>query len=160
MRQKKKIIAALITLMLIGGLFIAEQLGFSITGLWPTEKETVTLVRSVDGDTANFATQNYGNVNVRFSGVDTPETKHPTKGIEPYGKEASDFTKEKLENAKRIEIEWDTTQGETHNRPVGIIFIDGINLNLLLVEDGYANLKYLKDTMPYAQDYRLAEKKS
>ena len=133
-KQKKKIIVTLMTFLLLGGLFLAEQLGFSINGLWQPEKEVVTLVRPVaGGDTANFATLSYGNVNVRFSGVDTPETKHPTKGIEPYGKEASDFTKEKLENAKVIEIEWDTTQGETHNRPVDIIFIDGINLNLRLV---------------------------
>ena len=160
MKQKKKIIAALITLLILGGLFIAEELGFSIYELIPTEKEIVTLVRPVDGDTAYFATQSYGNINVRFAGIDTPETRHPTKGVELYGKEASDFTKTKLENAKVIEIEWDKTQGETHNRPVGIIFIDGVNLNLILVEEGYANLKYLKDTMPYAKDYILAEKRA
>ncbi|AMP21056.1 hypothetical protein AZF37_07665 [endosymbiont 'TC1' of Trimyema compressum] len=160
MKQKKKIITALITVILISVIFIAEQPSFSINQLWPNGKEIVTLIRPVDSDTANFNAAIYGNIKVRFSGIDTPETKHPTKGIEPYGKEASDFTQSKLEIAQVIEIEWDKTQGTTHNRPVGVIFVDGINLNLLLVEEGYANLKYLKDTMPYAKEYRLAEKKA
>ena len=60
MKQKKKIIAALITIIILGGIFIAEELGFSISRLVPTEKEIVTLLRTVNGDTANFATQSHG----------------------------------------------------------------------------------------------------
>ncbi len=32
--------------------------------------------------------------------VDTPETKHPKKGVEKYGPEASAFTKKMVKNAK------------------------------------------------------------
>ncbi len=35
--------------------------------------------------------------------MDTPETKHPKKGVEKYGPEASAFTKKMVENAKKIE---------------------------------------------------------
>lgn len=160
MKLKKKTLTALVTLVVLLGLFIMEQADFSIAQFFPSEKETVALIRPVDGDTANFSTQAYGTVNVRFSGINTPETKHPTKGPEPYGKEASTFTKAQLENANLIEIQWDSTQGKTHNRPVGIVFVDGVNLNLLLVEKGYADLTYLKDTMPYAKAYKAAEKEA
>lgn len=118
-----------------------------------SSKELVTLVKSVDGDTANFSTSSYGNVNVRLSGVNTPETKHPTLGKEYYGTESSEFTKNKLETANRIEIEWDLTQSPSHNRPIGIVFVDGVNLNLLLVKEGYADLRYLEEDMPYAKEY-------
>lgn len=118
-----------------------------------SDREIVTLIRAVDGDTANFETKSYGRVNVRFSGVNTPETKHPTLGLEYYGKEASEFTEQKLREASMIEIEWDLTQSPSRNRPIGIIFVDDVNLNILLVKEGYGDLRYLEEDMPYAMEY-------
>jgi len=48
---------------------------------------TGKVVRVIDGDTVvlNF------NGNVRLIGVDTPETVHPSKPVEHFGKEASEF---------------------------------------------------------------------
>lgn len=123
-----------------------------------SDREVVTLIRPVDGDTANFDTKSYGNVNVRFSGVNTPETRHPTLGLEYYGKEASAYIEEKLRNADTIEIEWDLTQAPSRNRPIGIIFVDGVNLNILLVKEGYGDLRYLEEDMPYAREYMEALK--
>ena len=149
---------------LAGLLFVAFIIAFM--SFWGPEepqvsdREVVTLVRLVDGDTANFSTSSYGNVNVRVSGVDTPEVKHPTKGKEYYGEEASAFTASILTGAERIEIEWDLTQEPSHDRPIGIVWVDGVNLNLLLVREGYADLEYLEDSMPYADDYREALKEA
>ena len=58
----------------------------------PNEKvqsEYRQVVRVVDGDTIVLD----GNEKVRLIGVDTPETKHPRKPVEYFGKEASAFTK-------------------------------------------------------------------
>ena len=54
--------------------------------------------RVVDGDTAIVSFlfddgKKYQKERVRFLGVDTPETVHPNKPVQYYGKEASDFTK-------------------------------------------------------------------
>lgn len=46
------------------------------------------VVRVVDGDTVRLAI-NGDEENVHLIGIDTPETVHPTRGGEPYGKEAS-----------------------------------------------------------------------
>jgi len=43
----------------------------------------------VDGDTLVVENKE----RVRLIGVDTPETKHPNKPVEYYGKEATAFTK-------------------------------------------------------------------
>lgn len=43
----------------------------------------------VDGDTIDISTGE----RVRYIGVDTPETKHPIKGVQCFGKEASKKTK-------------------------------------------------------------------
>lgn len=157
--KNKKLISSLITVIVVVVLAFEMRPGTDgIKTVVPMddERETVTLVRPVDGDTANFNTESFGNVNVRFSGVNTPETRHPTLGLEYYGKEASAFTREQLEKAGRIEIEWDKTQSPSHDRPIGIIFVDGVNLNLLLVEKGYADLRYLEEDMPYAKEYMEA----
>lgn len=59
--------------------------------------------RVVDGDTLEVIIENYEShelnrkEKVRLIGVDTPETKHPTKGIQYFGKEAYDYTKKRLE---------------------------------------------------------------
>ena len=52
-----------------------------------------------------------------------------------------------------LEIEWDLTQGPSRNRPIGIIFVDDVNLNILLVKEGYGDLRYLEEDMPYASEY-------
>ena len=65
------------------------------------ERFEVTLDRCVDGDTAWFNVDGES-TKVRFLYIDTPES---TKEIEPYGKEASDYTKTQLTNAAKIELE-------------------------------------------------------
>ena len=65
-------------------------------------KEEVIFSKCVDGDTVKIELN--GEVKtVRMLAVDTPESVHPTKGIEYYGKDASDFTCNTFKNAKKIE---------------------------------------------------------
>ena len=56
---------------------------------------TYKVIRVVDGDTVKID-YNGKATNVRLIGVDTPETVHPNKPVEAYGKEASNFTKNLL----------------------------------------------------------------
>src|SRR2546429_1426994 len=44
--------------------------------------------------------------NVRLIGVDTPETKHPSKPVEDFSKEASAFTL-RLAEGKRVTLDYD-----------------------------------------------------
>src|SRR5262245_6027922 len=46
--------------------------------------------RVVDGDTLLLE----GGIRVRLLGVNTPETKHPSRPVEPLGEEASAFTRD------------------------------------------------------------------
>lgn len=117
----------------------------------------VTLKKSVDGDTAHFYTDSYGHVvQGRFNGVDTPES---TGIIEEWGKAASNFTKDILENAKTIVLETERLDGQpgpeadsTSNRYLVWVWTstrpveeeDGSQLRLLnldLVQNGYSPSK-------------------
>jgi hypothetical protein len=61
-----------------------------------TADQVYKVVRVVDGDTVIILIDGK-QTRVRLIGVDTPETVHPQKPVEAFGKEASQFTKNLLE---------------------------------------------------------------
>ncbi len=125
------------------------------------ERIQVTYYASVDGDTAKFKL-NDKIITVRFLGINTPETLSTTKGEEPYGKEASNYTKEKLENANKIEIEYDKNASEKdkYDRYLAWIWIDDNLLQEGLVLNGLAETYMLQNNYRYAGILQLAEEKA
>lgn len=122
------------------------------------EKETVTFSDCVDGDTIKVE-RNGKQVTVRFLAIDTPETVHPTKGVEPYGKEASDYTCDKVKNAKTLELELDPGSDEfdKYERLLAWIYVDGNLLQSELVSLGYARVAYLYGDYLYTTDLQELE---
>jgi micrococcal nuclease len=59
----------------------------------------------IDGDTLKVRLENGREERVRLTLIDTPETKHPKVGVQPFGKEASKFTKAQL-NGKISSLKW------------------------------------------------------
>ena len=74
-----------------------------------TLKQEVSVHTFIDGDTTHFnvprTVMENGVLKARYLAINTPES---TGKIEPYGKTASNFTKEKLSQATSIIIESDT----------------------------------------------------
>lgn len=113
--------------------------------------EIVTLDACVDGDTAKFKDKNGEVIKARFLAIDTPETVHPTKGVEPFGKDASNYTCESLTNAKEIKLEYDSNSDEEDNygRKLVWVFVDGVLLQDSLISQGYAEVAYLYGNYKY-----------
>ena len=96
-------------------LFVAAAMlavGMLATPLQAQERPTVTVTSVVDGDTIDISPAIDGKERVRLIGVDTPETVDPTTGVQPYGPEASQFTKRELEG-ERIQLEFDQERERT-----------------------------------------------
>lgn len=110
-------------------------------------------VRIVDGDTAVFKVNDV-NFKTRFIGIDTPESVKENTPVEAYGKEASAFTKDALENAKEIILETDSEANlyDKHERLLAYVWIDGELLQCKLLEEGLAEVKYIYG------DYRYLDK--
>lgn len=96
----------------------------------------VTLVRSVDGDTAHFYDLSGDYIKVRFLGVDTPESTYEK---EPWGKAASSFTSKILTNAKEIVLYGEEQKTDAYGRHLAFVFADGVLVNLYLVQEAYSN---------------------
>lgn len=85
-------------------------------------------------------------------GINTKETVDPEIGEEAWGKEASNFTKEKLENATKIELEFDNQADEKdqYKRYLAWIWVDDELLQNLLVQNGLAATYMLQNNYKYA----------
>ena len=118
----------------------------------------VTLQKCVDGDTAHF---NYKGeiIKARFLAIDTPETVHPQKGVEAYGKAASNYTCDSLTYADKIVLEYDSGSSELdkYNRHLVWVFVDDSLLQKELVQKGYAKVAYLYGKYKYTSELEALE---
>lgn len=96
------------------------------------------VVEVVDGDTVvvNVAGRDEA---VRLIGVDTPETKHPSKPVECYGPEASEFTARVLPRGTEVRLERDVEARDHFGRLLVYVYraADGAFVNLELVRRGF-----------------------
>lgn len=129
----------------------------------PANFTKATVVKHVDGDTVHVKDANGNVFKIRMIGVDTPETVHPSKPVEFYGKEASNYTKSKL-LGKEIYLQKDVSDTDRYGRALRYIWLsppsDPNNeseikskmFNALLVINGYANSSSYPPDVKY-QDY-------
>ena len=111
--------------------------------LSPIGLEEVTVAKFVDGDTTRFY-YNGEDVSFRYLLIDTPETKHPRVGKQPFGPEASARTQELLSNASVIEVEHDIGEKvDKYDRHLAYIWADGVMVNEVLVREGLAQVNYV-----------------
>ena len=131
------------------------------TAVIVSAKEVVSFSKCVDGDTA-YLIKNGKEIKVRFLAVDTPETKHPTKGEEPFGKEASTFNCDALKSADKIEIEYDNNSDkkDKYDRELVWIFTDNKLLQESLIEKGLAKVDYLYGDYKYTDLLLQKEKEA
>ncbi|MBS4207420.1 thermonuclease family protein [Bacillus sp. FJAT-50079] len=120
---------------------------------------SATVLRAVDGDTIEVQLKNGEKEKVRMILIDTPETKHPQLGVQPFGEEASEFTKKMLVG-KKIELELDVSERDRYGRVLAYVWIEGINFNRLLVETGYARVAIFPPDIKYVDDFEEAQDKA
>lgn len=118
--------------------------------------EKVTVERVVDGDTI-VVTGGNGEETVRLSSIDTPETVHPDKPEQLFGREASDFAKSYLTEGLEVILERSRQETDKYGRTLGYIWVGDVNFNELMVETGYARVAYMDSGDKYAGDLQHAQ---
>ena len=136
-----------------------------------------TLKTAIDGDTAHFTplvdSLGKGTMKARFYGIDTPES---TGKVQPYGKPASNFTKEKLLEANEngtivvssAQDDYGTPNPDsTGSRYVSLVWVNLTKknapfnelslLNLWIVQEGLSWVKNVQSMPQYADTFYAAE---
>lgn len=113
------------------------------------------VVKVVDGDTIHVEVGG-AREKVRYIGVDTPETKHPSKGVECFGQKASDFNAELVAN-ERVRLVRDVEERDRYGRLLAYVYRvrDGLFVNAELARLGYAQPLSIPPDVRYAE--RFAE---
>lgn len=115
--------------------------------------ETSFVSRIIDGDTIELDNKN----KVRFIGIDTPETKDNTSGIECFGEEASLETTKLLLN-KSVFLEKDISETDRYGRLLRYVYVDGIMINEYLVKNGFALASSYPPDVKYQEKFKDAER--
>ena len=83
---------------------------------------------------------------VRLAGIDTPESRTKDAHEKKLGLESKDWLKKALEHGKTVVIKTEKMDSsEKYGRILGWLFVDGVNLNLAMIDQGYA-WSYMGDT--------------
>lgn len=101
--------------------------------------------RVIDGDTILLANSE----RVRYIGINTPETKHPDKPIERFGKEASSYNK-KLVEKKWVRLEFDIQKRDKYNRLLAYVFTGETFINAELIKEGYGQVYTIPPNVKYS----------
>jgi len=131
----------------IGALF------FLITAITAqTETLTGKVLYISDGDTLKILTGSSKKMRIRLAGIDTPE-----KG-QPYGKEAKQALSV-LTLQKQVTIDVQTI--DRYGRMVGLVYVQGLNVNSELVRQGMAWVyrRYTNDEKLYALEAKAKKEK-
>ncbi|MDR2135888.1 MAG: thermonuclease family protein [Treponema sp.] len=122
------------------------------------------VVGHVDGDTVRVRIKNPpagldAVETIRMIGVDTPETVHPRREVEFFGKEASEFTRQRL-LGQPVFLAFDWDRRDRYGRLLAYIYSpDGDCHNAALIREGYAHA-YTSFSFQFMDEFRSLEQEA
>jgi micrococcal nuclease len=119
-----------------------------------------TVTEVVDGDTIEIEPAVGGNGEVRLIGVDTPETKDPDEGVEPYGEEASTYALTELEG-EEVELEFGEERTDQYGRLLAYVYQPGDEMfNEDLLDGGYAQVYTVSPNDEHEEAFEAAQEEA
>ena len=115
----------------------------SLTGNYKIDiqdADTITLQRNLGSGGMKdffFGRKKSQSMAIRLAGIDAPETAHQNRGAQPYAEAAKRIAQDMISRAKNVEVVFDDSDS-TYGRRVGVVYADGVNVNLELIKRGAA----------------------
>lgn len=124
-----------------------------------SNRMAATVLNVVDGDTMDVKLPNGNKERIRLLLVDTPETKHPNKPVQPFGPEASEFTKKTLTD-QQVELEFDVQERDKYGRLLAYVYLNDQMFNKTLLEKGLARVAVFPPNTKYVDEFRAIQEKA
>ena len=118
--------------------------------------ETAKVIKVIDGDTIEVLLQGQ-QYRVRYTLVNTPETHHPTKGVEPFGPEAAEANR-RLVAGKTVRLEKDVSETDQYGRLLRYVYVDGLLVNEELLRLGMAQVATFPPDVKYVDRFLATQK--
>ena len=123
----------------------------------PVSEDDAVISANVDGDTVKVLLRGQQET-VRLIGVDTPETVHPSKPVEYFGKAASKFTSLMLQPNEQVKLTYDWNPRDKYNRLLAYVWFEAeyngrkywILHNLALIINGFG---HPYTSFPFNEEY-------
>ena len=123
---------------LLACIFFAVALAHATPVLGASPRSLVATIQHVaDGDSVTALSDNGTKLRIRLLGIDAPEVPHGKKPGQPYADEARDYL-DHLIGGKTVRV--DAYGRDQHHRVLAVLWDEQLNVNLLLVAMGYAEI--------------------
>ena len=119
---------------------------------------TAHVMRAIDGDTIEVRFDG-ATEDVRYIGVDTPETVKPGAPVECFGPEAHDFNA-KLVEGHDVSLEFDAERRDVYGRLLAYVRLGDEFVNAELVRRGYATTLTIAPNDRYADQLARLEREA
>ncbi len=139
-------------------LVLVTSILFVTPALAATPRTLIAKVQRVsDGDSITAVTSNQTKLRIRLLGIDSPEVPYGDKPGQPFGEEARDYL-DHLIGGKVVRV--DAYGPDEYKRVLAVVWDEQINVNLLLVAMGYAEIYRDAPCQVYCQELEDAEAKA
>lgn len=120
--------------------------------------DDTTVTRVVDGDTFVVA----GGERVRLIGIDTPETVHPRRPVECFGREASRFLTGLIPPGTPVRLVYDVERLDRYSRTLAYVYrlSDGLFVNAEMVRRGYAQIYTVPPNVAHVEELLAVQREA
>lgn len=155
--MRARVVAPVLALACFLGLLSPSLFSSPSPGPLPRGELSAIVVRVVDGDTVHVRLAG-GVEKVRYIGIDTPETNHPTRGEEPGGRAATEVNG-RLVGDRAVRLEHDVQLRDRYGRLLAYVWVkrpEGgeLMVNAELVRLGYAQVMTVPPNVRHAELFR------
>ncbi|MCF6137240.1 thermonuclease family protein [Pseudalkalibacillus berkeleyi] len=144
MKQIKYVLSVLFLSLILVGCSTSES-----------DLDTYQVTKVIDGDTikVNFEGQEE---TVRLLLIDTPETVHPNKPVEPFGNEASQYVKNTI-LGKNVQIKLGSEKRDKYGRLLAYVYVGDETIQEQLLRKGLARTAYLYNDLTMLDQFHKAQ---
>jgi micrococcal nuclease len=124
----------------------------------PPAGDVVSVTRIIDGDTLEVSTGE----KVRLIGIDTPETKHPSRPVECFGAHATEHATALMGPGTNVRLVYDVERTDRYGRTLAYVYriSDGLFVNMQMVRDGFAVVATYPPNVAHVEEFLAAEREA
>jgi micrococcal nuclease len=152
-------LAGLLALLLIAGLLMLgeEDAGREEPG-GGGRAMAALVTRVIDGDTVEVELEGERD-DVRYIGIDTPESVQPGAPVECFGPRSSTANR-RLVEGRRVRLVFDTERRDTYGRLLAYVYVGRRQVNAILVRRGMARTLTIPPNDRFAPRLRRLERRA